>query len=89
MDTLAGQDSSPEKGDVSTVVSHIKQVRAKGTGVIGMKIIGEGAFKTAEERDASIRYVMKLGTVDAVTIGYKTTSEIDEAIERINTHLNS
>jgi predicted aldo/keto reductase-like oxidoreductase len=89
MDTLAGQDSSPEKGDVPTVVSHIKQVRAKGTGVIGMKIIGEGAFKTAEERDASVRYVMKLGTVDAVTIGYKSTSEIDEAIQRINTHLNS
>jgi predicted aldo/keto reductase-like oxidoreductase len=89
MDTLAGQDSSPEKGDVPTVVSHIKQVRAKGTGVIGMKIIGEGAFKSPEERDASIRYVMKLGTVDAVTIGYKNTAEIDEAIQRINTHLNS
>ncbi len=89
MDTLAGQDSSPEKGDVPTVVSHIKKVRSNGTGVIGMKIIGEGAFKTPEERDASIRYVMKLGSVDAVTIGYKNTVEIDEAIQRINTHLNS
>jgi hypothetical protein len=32
---------------------------------------------------------MKLGTVDSVTIGYKTTAEVDEAIERINAHLNS
>lgn len=32
---------------------------------------------------------MKLGTVDAVTIGYKSTAEIDEAIERMNTHLSS
>jgi hypothetical protein len=32
----------------------------------------------------SLRYVMQLGTVDAVTIGYKNTAEIDEAIERIN-----
>jgi hypothetical protein len=32
---------------------------------------------------------MKLGTVDSVTIGYKSTQEIDEAIDRINTHLNS
>jgi len=27
--------------------------------------------------------------VDAVTIGYKSPAEIDEAIERINTHLNA
>jgi hypothetical protein len=51
--------------------------------------MGEGAFKSAEERDASIKFVMKLGTVDSVTIGFKSTAEIDEAIERINTHLNA
>jgi hypothetical protein len=27
--------------------------------------------------------------VDSVTIGFKSPAEIDEAIERINTHLNS
>ena len=71
-------------------LSHIsKQIRGKGTGVIGMKIMGEGQFQTPEQRDASIKYVMKLGTVDAVTIGYKSTAEIDEAIDRINKHLNS
>ena len=32
---------------------------------------------------------MKLGTVDAVTIGYKSPAEVDEAIERINHHLNA
>jgi hypothetical protein len=54
-----------------------------------MKLIGEGLFTEAEERDASLRYVFKLGVVDSVTIGYKSTGEIDEAIERINTHLNT
>jgi hypothetical protein len=54
-----------------------------------MKIMGEGAFSTPEQRDASVRFVMRLGTVDAVTIGYKSTAEIDEAIARTNTHLNS
>jgi aryl-alcohol dehydrogenase-like predicted oxidoreductase len=54
-----------------------------------MKIMGEGQFKTAEQRDASIKYVMSLGSVDAVTIGYKSPAEIDEAIQRINTHLNA
>jgi aryl-alcohol dehydrogenase-like predicted oxidoreductase len=88
MDSLRMTDSD-DRGDVSEVTSHIAKVRQQGTGILGMKIIGEGAFKTPEQRDASIRFVMKLGTVDSVTIGYKSTAEIDEAIERIDTHLNS
>jgi hypothetical protein len=87
MDSLRGE--GPEAGNVSEVVSHINTLHGQGTGVIGMKIIGEGRFGSAEERDASVRFVMNLGTVDAVTIGYKTTAEIDEAIERINIALNS
>jgi predicted aldo/keto reductase-like oxidoreductase len=88
MDTLKQTDTD-DLGDVNEVVGHIKEVRAKGTGVIGMKIMGEGQFKTPEQRDASIRFVTKLGTVDAMTIGYKSEAEIEEAIERLNTHLNA
>lgn len=88
MDTLRQVDSD-DLGDVNEVVGHIKAIREKGTGVIGMKIMGEGQFRTPEQRDASIKFVLKLGTVDAITIGYKSTAEIDEAIERVNTHLNS
>jgi predicted aldo/keto reductase-like oxidoreductase len=88
MDSLKMTDTD-DKGDVPEVVSHIAKIRQGGTGILGMKLIGEGAFKTPEQRDASIKFVMKLGTVDSVTIGYKSTQEIDEAIERINTHLNS
>ena len=88
MDTLKQVDSD-DLGDVNEVVGHIKQIRAKGTGVIGMKIMGEGQFRTPEQRDASIRFVTRLGTVDAMTIGYKSEAEIDEAIERVNAHLNA
>jgi aryl-alcohol dehydrogenase-like predicted oxidoreductase len=87
MDTL--QSESNEPGDVPRVTGTISRVHAQGTGVIGMKLIGEGQFTTPERRDAALEYVMRLGTVDAVTIGFKSTAEIDEAIERINTHLNS
>ena len=87
MDTLRGDDK--EKGDVPKITSTIGRVHAQGTGVIGMKIMGEGRFTSPEDRDASLKFVMKLGTVDAVTIGYKSTAEVDEAIERINTHLNA
>jgi predicted aldo/keto reductase-like oxidoreductase len=86
MDNMAGDGKTP--GDVNEVTSHIRTIHAKGTGTLGMKIMGEGRFITPEARDASVRYVMKLGAVDAVTIGFKSTAEIDEAIQRINTHLN-
>jgi predicted aldo/keto reductase-like oxidoreductase len=88
MDTLRQVDSD-DLGDVNEVVGHVKAIRQKGTGVIGMKVMGEGQFRTPEQRDASIRFVTRLGAVDAVTIGYKSEAEIDEAIERLDTHLNS
>lgn len=87
MDTLRGE--SREKGDVDEVVSHINTIHSQGIGVIGMKLAGEGQFKEPEQRDKALKFVMGLGTVDAVTIGYKAPAEIDEAIERINFHLNA
>jgi 1-deoxyxylulose-5-phosphate synthase len=87
MDNL--RDEAQVKGDRSEVLPTIEKVHAQGTGVLGMKIMGEGAFVTPEQRDASIKFVMQFGKVDAVTIGFKSTAEIDEAIERINTHLNA
>jgi predicted aldo/keto reductase-like oxidoreductase len=88
MDTLKQTDTD-DLGDVREVVGHVKAIREKGTGVIGMKVMGEGQFRTPEERDASIRFVTRLGTVDSVTIGYKSEAEVDEAIERLNAHLNA
>src|SRR5215813_6717959 len=71
-------------GDVNAVVAHTKKVHAQGMGVISMKLVGEGRFTTPEDRDASLKFAMNLGCVDAVTIGFKNTAEIDEAIERMN-----
>ena len=87
MDNLQSDDR--QNGVVDEPVAHIAKIHAQKTGVIGMKIMGEGAFQTPERRDASMRFVMKLGTVDSVTIGFKSAAEIDEAIERMNTHLNT
>lgn len=87
MDTL--QSESNEKGSVDEVTSAIARLHGQGTGVLGMKLIGEGQFTMPGQRDAALRYVMRLGTVDAVTIGFKSPAEVDEAIERINHHLNA
>jgi hypothetical protein len=78
-----------ETGDVPEVTAHAREIHGQGTGVISMKAIGEGRFVTPEDRDASIKYIMGLGVVDSTTIGYKSPAEIDEAITRINTHLNA
>ncbi|HMD98078.1 MAG TPA: aldo/keto reductase [Terriglobia bacterium] len=71
-------------GNVSEVVAHVKQVRQDGMGVISMKLVGEGAFTTREDRQAAMRYAFQNAGVDCVTVGYKSTAEIDEAIENLN-----
>ena len=71
-------------GNVNEVVRHVKQVRADGMGVISMKLIGEGAFTNREDRQAAMRHAFRTAGVDCVTLGYKNTAEIDEAIENLN-----
>ncbi|MBV9268476.1 MAG: aldo/keto reductase [Acidobacteriaceae bacterium] len=70
-------------GNVTEVVEHIKQTRQAGMGVISMKLVGEGSFATREDRQAAMRFAFRHAGVDAVTVGYKNTNEIDEAIDNI------
>ena len=70
-------------GDVTEVVTHVKQVRKEGMGVVSMKLVGEGTFNR-EDRKAAMRFAFKNAGVDSVTVGYKNTAEIDEAIENLN-----
>src|SRR6266704_5544458 len=58
-------------GNVSEVVTHMKQVRTEGMGVISMKLVGEGAFTTREDRQAAMRFAFGNAGVDCVTVGYK------------------
>lgn len=71
-------------GNVSEVVTHVKQARKDGMGVISMKLVGEGSFTTREDRQASLKFAFRNAGVDSVTLGYKSTAEIDEAIENLN-----
>jgi hypothetical protein len=71
-------------GDVTEVVSHVTEVGKEGVGVIGMKLVGEGSFTTREDRQKAMRFAFRQAGVQAVTVGYKTTAEIDEAIENLN-----
>jgi aryl-alcohol dehydrogenase-like predicted oxidoreductase len=71
-------------GNVPEVTTHVKQVRKDGMGVISMKLVGEGRFTNREDRQAAMRYAFKKAGVHCVTVGYKNTTEIDEAIENVN-----
>ncbi len=73
--------------DPAPVLAELKTMRAKGRGVIGMKIIGNGDFTQAEDREKSIRFAMSRPELDAVVIGFKNKAEIDEAIKRMNAAL--
>ena len=71
-------------GNVPEVVEHVKEVHGRGLGVISMKLVGEGRFTDREDRKAAMRFAFRHAGVDCVTVGYKNTGEIDEAIENLN-----
>lgn len=73
--------------EIAPVMELVKQMHANGHGIIGMKIIGNGDFTQAEDREKSVRFAMAQKEINAVVIGCKSPAEIDEAIERINNAL--
>jgi len=74
-------------GNVPEEVSHVHQVRKDGMGVISMKLVGEGTVNR-EDRQAAMKFAFRNAGVDCVTVGYKNTAEIDEAIENLNLALS-
>ena len=71
-------------GQPDDVVPVLKKIHAAGKGVVGMKIIGEGRLRNDEEkRDASARFVLGLGCVDILNIGFEKTDEIDDFAARV------
>jgi aryl-alcohol dehydrogenase-like predicted oxidoreductase len=66
------------------VVEHVKQVRKQGMGVISMKLVGDGTFTRHEDRQAAMKFAFQNAGVDCVTVGFKNTQEIDEAISNLN-----
>ncbi|WP_435008714.1 aldo/keto reductase [Tundrisphaera lichenicola] len=70
-------DKNPDE-----VASELQEMHDSGKGVVGMKILGEGAFKEPERRDASLRYVLGLGTVDSFIIGFESPAQIDDLLKR-------
>lgn len=65
-------------------MKEIKAMHAKGRGIIGMKLVGNGTFQNPDDREKAIRFAMGCDGVDAVVIGFANPAQMDEAIGRIN-----
>jgi hypothetical protein len=67
--------------DPDTVVSVIREMRAAGKGIVGMKILGQGDMRNRQ--DEALKFALSLGLLDAFTIGAESKSEQEDVIRRI------
>ncbi|HXM96189.1 MAG TPA: aldo/keto reductase [Candidatus Dormibacteraeota bacterium] len=67
--------------DPDTVVSVLREMRAKGKGIVGMKILGQGDLRTRQ--DEALKYALSLDVLDAFTIGAESKAEQEDLIRRI------
>ena len=85
MDGVEGKWEEP--GNLEESIAELKKIHAAGKGIIGMKIVGNGDFTGAEDREKSVRFAMSSPFVDAVIMGFKSPAEIDEALQRMEVAL--
>ena len=71
-------DASPQE-----VVSVLKEMKAAGKGIIGMKILGQGDLRTRQ--DEALKYALSMGVLDAFTVGAESKAEQQDLIRRIET----
>jgi len=69
-------DASPDE-----VVSVLREMKAAGKGIIGMKILGQGDLRGRV--DDALRYALSLGVLDAFTIGAESKFEQEDLIRRV------
>jgi aryl-alcohol dehydrogenase-like predicted oxidoreductase len=67
--------------DPATVVSVLREMKAAGKAVVGMKILGQGDMRTRQ--DEALNYALSLNLLDAFTIGAESKFEQEDLIRRI------
>jgi predicted aldo/keto reductase-like oxidoreductase len=79
-----------DKKDPTLVIPVIEKLHKAGKGIIGMKLIGNGNFRNDSDKiDASLKYVLGLGTVDMIIVGFELPEQIDNYILRMKNALKS
>jgi aryl-alcohol dehydrogenase-like predicted oxidoreductase len=67
--------------DPQTVVSVLREMKAAGKAVIGMKILGQGDLRGRQSE--ALRYALSLDVLDAFTIGAESKAEQEDLVRRI------
>jgi aryl-alcohol dehydrogenase-like predicted oxidoreductase len=67
--------------DPATVIGVLKEMKASGKAIIGMKILGQGALR--DRQDEAIKFALSNGVLDAFTIGAESKQEQEDLIRRI------
>jgi aryl-alcohol dehydrogenase-like predicted oxidoreductase len=67
--------------DPATVVSVLREMKAAGKAVVGMKILGQGDLRTRQ--DEAIKYALSQGVLDSFTIGAESRAEQEDLIRRV------
>jgi 1-deoxyxylulose-5-phosphate synthase len=67
--------------DPATVIAVLKEMKAAGKGVIGMKILGAG--KLRNRVDESLQYALAQDCVDCFTIGTESRAEMEDLLKKI------
>jgi TRAP-type C4-dicarboxylate transport system substrate-binding protein len=66
------------------VIPVIEKLHKSGKGIIAMKVFGNGSFRNDQDKlDQSMKFVLGLGTVDMIIIGFEQTDQIDNCMERM------
>jgi aryl-alcohol dehydrogenase-like predicted oxidoreductase len=72
----AFMDAEPD-----TVVGVLREMKANGKAVVGMKILGQGTLRNRQ--DEALRSALGLGILDAFTIGAESIAEQNDLMKRI------
>jgi aryl-alcohol dehydrogenase-like predicted oxidoreductase len=73
-----------DNSDPSQVTPVIEKLHKEGKGIIGMKLIGAGKFKNEPGKiDESLKYVLGLGSVNTIIVGFEKPEQIDDYIARM------
>lgn len=78
-----GKDYSCD-APVEELMPVLKQARANGKVVVGMKIFGAGKLTSPEDKDASLKFVIGNGLVDAITIGTTDPGQVEDTVARVD-----
>jgi len=76
----------PQNQFVEKVVPVLRKIHAAGKGIIAMKLIGEGRFDP-QQRKNTLKFVMELGCVDCLTVGFEKPEQIDEFVANVRERL--